>query len=268
MKKSSCFAVITATCLLVFYIIWAVVTQSPPFIRVCGKPYFAYSRSCNVDIDISDDRQTKIYSLDSLKYMKWLNVLYIEGYSDIVVKDYSFLSSCTRLKEFHSSYMNIQDLSIFSELTDLEVLDLNMYCDNMDGGHNNVTDITVLTKLTKLKSISLNGKGLTDISALENLNALESLWIRGSSVADLNSLKNHTNLKQLFILDDKDLSDISALESCQSLEVVCLIGSNADNASVLMKLCNLKELRIDNGMLSAEQISILKRNGVNVYLAK
>lgn len=269
-------------CLAAMYIVWAVITQSPPYIIIDGKTHFTYWRSCELSLDpqYTDPSRLRplkymrslreltvhdimeINDLEFLKDMVNLEKLTLDGHDATIIHDYSAIASCTQLKEFHSGYISIDDLSIFSDMNELEALSLCMYAEYIEG--RDITDLTPLENLTKLRHIHLQCIGLTDISALSNLTDLENVLLHKSSITDLEPLRGLEKLKHLALKDDEALTDISVLEHCPALEIVWIDGTNVTDISALLSLDNLKTVYVDTDKIPAEQIKKLAAKGVSI----
>ena len=87
----------------------------------------------------------------------------------------------------------ITDLSIISELTELEVLDLS---------DNNISDISVLANMPNMIELYLENNCITDISALANMTWLLVLDLSGNCITDFSVLEQLEHLEEVDIEDN------------------------------------------------------------------
>lgn len=68
-------------------------------------------------------------------------------------------------------------------------------------------------------------------------------------------------------LDNTKIHDISGIKNLQKLRYLAITGLECEDHSVLFELPNLTYLKINNGILTQEEIKILEDKGVKVVIA-
>lgn len=138
--------------------------------------------------------------------------------------------------------MPITDLSPLSELTSLEVLNLDIQ---------RVTDLSPLRYLTNLRVLSLNDNLVTDLSPLSYLTNLEVLNLNNNRVSDLSPLSSLTNLQRLYLGSNR-IMDIGSLRPLMdsNLQYVGLRNNQIYDISALDGLTNIGWLDLSDNRIS------------------
>ena len=161
------------------------------------------------------------------------------------ISNLSPLSNLTNLEILDLNSNSISDISALSNLTNLDRLYLR---------ENSISDISALSNLTNLTILNLNSNSISDISILSNLTNLTGLGLNSNSISDISILSNLTNLTGLG-LGGNSISDISALSNLTNLTGLGLGGNSISDISALSNLTNLTILDLNSNSIS--DISIL-----------
>lgn len=168
--------------------------------------------------------------------------------NNYVLKDISSLRIFKKLKTFdiEDGRCDIDDLSVFSELKDLEVI-------NFHGPK--ITDLSPLKDLLKLKSFGIYGSCIADISPLSNLEFLEILSLNQANIKDITPITHLKNLKSL-VLNKNEISDISILSNHSNLIQLDLSANKIEDVSALKHLNNLTNIGLSHNKI--KEVSALK----------
>lgn len=183
------------------------------------------------------------------------------------------LEYCKNLKYLLLGNENITDLGPLSNLTKLEVLDLNQ--------NYTVEDIAPIYNLTNLKKLTLYSNPIKDISGLGNLTKLTELYLMYTHISDISSLRSLVNLEILYLsgvgeaitfnsieplsnltklrhlhLTGGGITDIKPLENMTELVLLDLSYNNLTEISPVSKMKNLIRLYIRRN--NVENISGIK----------
>lgn len=172
--------------------------------------------------------------------------------------DISQLAQLTKLKSLYL-YGNTEDVSVISNLKNLECLELSV-------SYYNPENINVIENLTNLKYLYLSGGNIKSLDIVKNLTKLECLSIRGNlhDLEDLTPINNLTTLKTLNIYryegytnnQDKIL-DYSILNNITNLETLSIrdIYSQFDIDNI-EEIKTLKNLNLEvNEIINLNEIA-------------
>lgn len=126
--------------------------------------------------------------------------------------DLSDLTSCKTLNELILNDASGVDLTVLSELTGLESLDLS-------GCTISNSVLSAISSLPQLKELKLSGCALTNVSALAPLTTLEVLDLSNNAIGDVDALQGMTALREVY-LGTNTLSSISPLVALDNLELL------------------------------------------------
>ena len=125
------------------------------------------------------DTNRPIRNLSGLEYATNLETLIIQ--SQIMITDFSLISSLTKLTTLEISSCSLSSLSFLSTLTNLQHLKLTS---------NDIQNISVLSGLPNLITLDLNYNRISDISSLLELPTLSQLWVEGNENIDLSQIQS------------------------------------------------------------------------------
>ena len=191
--------------ILIGYYIPLFITKNPPIVTINNKLYYTYSK----ELEIPPFTIFSEKDISSLKYMKWLKVISI-------------------------SVENLNDISFFSQMNNLE----EIYFTNLDC---QINDWSPIENCINLKSFSGTFLKFNDLECFSTLN----------------------DLKYLCLLDC-EVKDISGIENLKNLNNLSLCGNKIQDYSPIFELPNLKELSINKGALAEKELTKLKEKGINV----
>lgn len=125
---------------------------------------------------------TKITDLSFLEKMPYLEHFYCDGTFHAPITDWHYLQECKNMTVFCGEVVYINDLSVFSGLTNLEELYIEYIYDavlQVDDAKMLVSDLSGLETLVNLKKCYINGRDISDISQLKNCQKITHLGLRG-----------------------------------------------------------------------------------------
>lgn len=235
--------------ILIAYYIPFFITKSPPIVTINNKLYYTYSK----ELQISSFTILSEKDISSLKYMKWLKVisLSVENLNDI-----SFFYQMNDLEKIYFTNLDCQ-------INDWSPIENCINLKSFSGTFLKFNDLKCFSTLNNLKSLCLLDCEVKDISGIENLKNLNTFEISGKNTDDFASLNKLSNLSTLKILY-ADITNISFIKDLKNLNNLSLYGNKIQDYSVVFELPNLKELTIDKGALTEEELKTLKEKGVNV----
>ena len=133
------------------------------------------------------------------------------------------------------------DIASFSDLTDMEVINLN----NNTGVYGDICALSNATKLRDLR-MAFDPDVYGDISCLSQLNLYTFAMTQTDISGDLSDLSHMTNLKALYLSGTNVKGDISSLAGLTNLEELNIQDSEITGSEVygdLSSLNNLNKLR-------------------------
>lgn len=213
--------------------------EHPEFIfRIGERPQFTDDLA---DVDISSTElliRGKSKNIERLKLFSNLTKLWIYTVNQ---KEINAILNLVNPKLLHIYEMRVEDLSVISSLTNVEVLGLEW--------NTKANSLWDLTNNTSLKSLSIKDfSKLNDISPLQNNKSLEILDLSGgiSNSLKLNSLeplRSISNLKYLGLSNikvlDESLQPISEIKGLQELDISNQFPTE-EYAKLSVKLPNTK----------------------------
>lgn len=219
---------------IIFGVAFVTDTPPPPFVKISGRTYFVFTRELN--LFMSPTTKSMKNDMRNLKRLRWLKKLYmnfthvtdinflnnmnymeviiIRTLPDYIIEDWSPLTNCKKLEVFGGYNLNMTDLSVFKELTNLKELYIETFGGLRLANENlTLTDISDVQHLVNLEKFGIVGKEITNISALRHCSKLISLELFGTIAKDYSVLFELPNLE--FLMIDKGVlteSEIKALE--------------------------------------------------------
>ena len=97
------------------------------------------------------------------------------------IVDISPLSNLIHIESLYLAAIDLTDITVLSNLTQLKVLDLQRCV--------HIRDITPLSNLTQLTRLEITGNRITDITPLANLTQLDELRIEDNQIVDFSPLQ-------------------------------------------------------------------------------
>ncbi|MBT7367131.1 hypothetical protein HN814_02895 [Candidatus Woesearchaeota archaeon] len=139
--------------------------------------------------------------------------------------DYSHLKSFPNLRYLQLGNTKFNDLSLISNLTKLQYLDLYF---------TGVTDISQLSNFTNLTHLTLNGLEINNFTVLSKLSNLESLTLTKTNITDISLLSNHKKLVY-FHANDTKITDFSPLLNSEYLHYITVPKDICEEVKNLFK---------------------------------
>ena len=158
-----------------------------------------------------------------------------------IVNDLSQISGLACLQYIDYREYISGDITSFSDLTDMEVINLN----NNYGIYGDICALSNATKLRDLR-MAFDPDVYGDISCLSQLNLYTFAMTQTDISGDLSDLSHMTNLKALYLSGTNVTGDISSLAGLTNLEELNIQDSAVSGSQVygdLASLDNLKNLR-------------------------
>lgn len=140
-------------------------------------------------------------------------------------------------------YINNTNIKDVSELTNIE-------CLYIDGNKN----IAGIQNLTQLELLSMNDCGLTDLNFIKTLTNLKTVYINNNKLINAEGIKELSSITKLY-MENCELDDINFLEKLTNISELNLNGNNISNIDVLCNLQKLRELYLNSNKI--EDISSL-----------
>ena len=139
-----------------------------------------------------------------------------------------------KLKFRGKKITDITEIEGFSELTDLEELDLSK---------NNISEIKGLETLKNLKILKLNKNSIKKIEGIENLTNLEELWLNYNKIVKIEGLDSLIKLNKL-VLYVNYITEIEGFDNLSNLTSLDISLNPFHEIKGLENLLNLKDLDI------------------------
>ena len=157
------------------------------------------------------------------------------------ISDPSPLAEMRDLQKVVAKGLGITDLSLFSGMTEVWVLDV---------GDNPIGDLSPLRDLTRLFNVGLSGTGVSDLSPLSE-QRLGHLDVGGSSVTleDVAALPHFRELVGLG-LAELELEDLSPLAEFTNLNTLVFARNKVRDLSPLRGLSTLRQLHLSHNEVS------------------
>lgn len=149
---------------------------------------------------------------------------------------------------------NISNLSVFSELSDLEGLWIN---------NNRITDLSPLKNLKNLKWLSIDDNQVSDLSPLSSTRSLEQFWCGGNPISDLSPISKNKGMHMIGFRECR-IKDLSALSDMPELEFIAANDNNISSLSPLGGTRKLEQLYIDRNPIT--DLSPISKNKGMVQL--
>ena len=194
-----------------------------------------------------DVTYTVTMTKDNLEGVTILELRVGEGESSSEVSNLGGIEKFTNLKKLEIESTKISDISVISNLTNLEELyiygnylikDFSRVTSNQ-----NIKDITPITKLVNLKKLALSGYNISNISSLSTLTKLTELDLIDNKIKDITPISKLTNLQKLY-LTLNEISDITTLSNLTNLEELQIGGNQIDDLTALLGLKKLKTVNL------------------------
>lgn len=216
-------------------------------VEILGEKYETDTTSLSV---YSYEKNLTKTDRKNIGKLKFLEELTISG-SNLVLKDLSFLKSCTKLKTLKLSSCTVKDFSALKELsslTELRLISMTL----------TKNDVKQIGKIKNLKSLYVDCCTAESYSDLKNLTKLESLTFRmgaefsnknlSKHLSFINKLKNLKTLT-LYVGFAKGLPSLGNLTKLEELTISCGgygINGVISNVPGLDKLKNLRMLNLNS----------------------
>ena len=201
----------------------------------------------------TDSTYTITMTKDNLESVTSLQLSVGEDETSSEVSNSEGIEKFTNLKKLEIESTKINDISVLSNLTNLE--ELHIYGDYKIKDFSRVTsnqsikDLTPISKLTKLNKLTLSGYNISDISFLSTLTKLTELDLMNNKIKDITPISKLTSLQKLY-LSLNEISDISALTNLTNLEELEIGGNRISDLTALLGLKKLKTVNLPNQEIS------------------
>ena len=170
--------------ILIGYYIPLFITKSPPIVTINNKLYYTYSK----ELEIPPFTIFSEKDISSLKYMKWLKVISI-------------------------SVENLNDISFFSQMNNLE----EIYFTNLDC---QINDWKPIENCINLKSFSRTFLKFNDLECFSTLNDLKYLCLLDCEVKDISGIEN----LKASILQDSTLEQVYTIVLIVVFTPIIILG--------------------------------------------
>ncbi|WNC73943.1 leucine-rich repeat domain-containing protein [Thalassotalea psychrophila] len=133
----------------------------------------------------------------------------------------------------------IPDITVWSQMTELEYLDLS---------NAKITDFSVIANFTKLTTLKLARNALIDLGFLQNLANVEVLDLSGNLLSNIEKLASFNQLTEL-TLSNNDITTVAGVESFTGLTQLKLDNNNLSDLPSLAGLNELSVFKVDNNQI-------------------
>ncbi len=162
----------------------------------------------------------QIKSLADLRYFEGLQSLHISftGWQEPVELDYSGLSECANLKAVTIENVCLDDLTTFTQVTELEYLNLSECT---------LPELSPLAQCTKVKTLNLTKCAVASFEAIADMPQLRNLMLFYSTYSDLEPLSK-TNIEYLELgtaedgrndFDELNYEPLTRMEHLRNLDI-------------------------------------------------
>ncbi len=197
----------------------------------------------NIDV-ISDFKDLKTVvlilskpvDLSPLKRFKKLQLLDIKGPFGQDTLNLEPISESRELVVLKIGTIQLQDISVLRNLSNLEHLQLV--------SQKKIPDYGPLQNLSKLRNLELPGCNIGDLSPMKYISQLENLDLSHTKVSDITPINKLKNLETLYLMWT-EVEDITALRNLKKLIGVDLTGSRVKDIAPLKGLTDLLWLFIE-----------------------
>jgi len=185
------------------------------------------------ELSIHQSNAGAIESWPAIKSLKNLHTLIAD---DALISDISPLAALTKIENLSLSSNEIRSIGPLSQLTNLQVL-------NLDDSEM-IDDIGVLSGATSMQTLSLSGTSVYDITPIRKFLDLKRLEL--SSVDGLRDVSVLSSLRALTYLrlDDTQVEDLQSVSKLVRLENLAISNTQVRDLSPLHLLSNLKVLDV------------------------
>ncbi len=172
------------------------------------------------------------------------------------------LRQCVWLKELNFNKNKVSDLSLLSELLNLnnlycadnQILDLSPLTNSLTLNvlylkDNQIMDLSPLSNLSNLTRLVCWNNQITDLSVLSNLSNLTILGCQTNKITDLSPLSNLSKLNILYC-GDNQIADLNVLADLPSLVTFFCWGNQITDLSPLSNLSNLSSLDCSDNQIT------------------
>lgn len=137
------------------------------------------------------------------------------------------IQKLSNLRDLNLANNQITDVSIFSNLPELEVLYL---------ASNDVTDVAELHNVPKLREYNIQRNSISNITSLGDLPSLSRLTLSNNLLADIHFLRNYPQVEYLSINGNIRLSTLEDLAGAEGLMSINIQDTQIQDLSVLEEL--------------------------------
>lgn len=134
-----------------------------------------------------------------------------------------------------------------------------------------ITNLDFLKEFDKLEYLHVACYAdcpIRNIPSLKNIQKLSYVELINIEIENLAIFSELTNIEMLTVLPiNTKIHDISGIKNLQKLRYLAITGLECEDHSVLFELPNLTYLKINNGVLTQEEMEILEGKGVKVVIA-
>lgn len=171
-----------------------------------------------------------------------LTSLNLENYE---ITDLTGLELATNLQQLNLGHNYISDLRPLKELNNLT----DLYLEN-----NNITNVVYLQNLTKLQRLFLSNNNITDLEPLRYLNNLIVMVLGDNQITDLDPLVGITGLQELWLDHNEGILNLDKLSRLTNLRVLGLqsqyYGYKITDISALSELTKLQYIYLTDNLIS------------------
>ncbi|MCL1828007.1 MAG: leucine-rich repeat domain-containing protein [Oscillospiraceae bacterium] len=142
--------------------------------------------------------------------------------------------------------LRLGGIGFMSDVTDLNLIGLN------------ISDLSVLSECTQIVNLDLRDNNITDLSPLINLSELERLCLRNNEIEDIRPLMSNVKITYLD-LEGNMIKDVTPLEYLPGLSEAFFSSNPLSSVATFNKLPNLTRLGLKNTGLKDSDLDILKQ---------
>lgn len=136
--------------------------------------------------------------------------------------------------------MNIQSIQGIEQLTDLQVLTLDI---------NQISDLSPLASLDKVHTLSLTNNQLSDISTLPAMSALTNLVLFNNNISDITPLLENPQLLNLAV-NNNQISDAAQFNILTNLTNLSIANNQIEDISPIGNMTQLQVLDAQNNQIN------------------
>lgn len=206
-------------------------------------------------------KNTRIFCV---AFMCLVLILTMLRLTKIIVKignsySFSFFDELFINENHNANDDNVNEIVYFENLQSLSI------------SNTTITKMDFLMKLNELEFLNVVCSAeypITNIPSLKHNKNLEYVSLINVEIEDLNIFTELENIEMLTIAPiNTEIYDISGIKNLHKLRYLSLDGVKCQNLSIIFEMSDLEYLKINNGVLTKEEIETLENKGVEVRIS-